>query len=95
MLYSNRIWHIPKLVSICLKNRHQIDDFWRFLKILELFQSFHQITDIVIKQIYAYAVLAWYLGVCQFIEFFYQMQMAKSQTLNKYRIIWKTVRPVL
>ena len=58
MTYSNKIWKIPTLVSICLKNRHQRDDFWRFLKILELFQSFYQITDIVIKQIYAYAVLA-------------------------------------
>ena len=26
-------------------------DFWRFLKILKLFQDFHQITDIVIKEI--------------------------------------------
>ena len=34
-------------MSICLKNRHHRDDFWRFLKSLELFQSFHQITDIV------------------------------------------------
>ena len=63
MLYSNKIWHIPKLVSICLKNRHQIDDFWRFLKILELFQSFHQITDIVIKEITRYYDHLWL--ICQ------------------------------